>query len=86
MPSQKKAANVVGPQVQRLRYELELTQEQFAARCQVAGLDISRSTLAQIEAQLRCVTDKELFLLSRVLAVSTEHLFPAEMRRKKRLK
>jgi len=70
----KKVANIVGPQIQRLRYELGLTQEQLAARCQLKGFDISRGTLSQIEAQLRCVVDSELLLLARVLKVSTDEL------------
>jgi transcriptional regulator with XRE-family HTH domain len=72
----KAPANVVGPQVQKLRYELGLTQEKLAARCQLAGLDISRATLAQIETRLRCVTDLELFLLARVLKATTDSLSP----------
>jgi len=70
----KKVANIVGPQIQRLRYELGLTQEQLAARCQLKGLDISRGTLSQIEAQLRCVVDSELLMLAKVLKVSTDEL------------
>ena len=70
----KKVANIVGPQIQRLRYELGLTQEQLAARCQLKGFDISRGTLSQIEAQLRCVVDSELLLLAKVLRVSTDEL------------
>ena len=83
----KQPANVVGPLVQAVRYQLGLTQEELAARCQVDGLDISRGTLSQIEARLRRVTDAELFLLSLVLGVSTDRLFPEELllrRRRKR--
>jgi len=75
---QKKAANLVGPEVQKFRYQMGLTQEQLAARCQVIGLDISRGTLSQIEAQLRRVTDSELFHLSLVLGVATDRLFPED--------
>jgi transcriptional regulator with XRE-family HTH domain len=63
-----------------------LTQEQLAARWQLVGLDISRSTLAQIEAQLRCVVDSELFLLARVLQVSADSLYPEEMRKTRKRK
>ncbi|MGI8965261.1 MAG: helix-turn-helix domain-containing protein, partial [Limisphaerales bacterium] len=75
MTRKKKIANVIGPQLQKFRYKLGLTQEQFAARCQLNGLDISRGTLSQIEAQLRCVTDLELFRLASILKVSTDSLF-----------
>jgi len=81
MARTKTPANVIGPQVRKLRNELELTQDELAARCQLHGLDISRGTLSQIEARLRCVTDLELFQLSAVLKVPTDDLFPADMRR-----
>ncbi|TOA96746.1 helix-turn-helix domain-containing protein, partial [Vibrio parahaemolyticus] len=47
--------NVVGAQVRKLRKEQKLTQEQLSARCNVIGLDISRGTLAKIEAGVRQV-------------------------------
>jgi transcriptional regulator with XRE-family HTH domain len=82
MARKRKLANVVGPQIQKARYALGLTQEEFAGRCQLAGLDISRGTLSQIEARLRCVVDSELYLLAGVLGVSTDSLFPEEMQRR----
>jgi hypothetical protein len=65
---------------------MNLTQEQFATGCQLHGLDISRGTVSQIEAQIRCVNDSELFLLASVLGVSTESLYPANFKKTKRLK
>jgi len=79
----KKLANIVGPQVQKRRYQLGLTQEQLAAKCQLHGLDISRGTLSQIEAQLRCVIDSELLLLSRVLRTPLDGLLPPRVRRRR---
>ena len=61
-----------------------MTQEQFAARCQLAGLDISRSTLGQVEARLRYVTDEELMILASLLGVSVDHLYPGELTRRLR--
>jgi len=81
---QKRLANIVGPQIQRRRYEMGLTQERFAAKCQLHGFDISRATLSQIEAQLRCVKDSELPLLAEVLKVTIDSLFPPKARRRKR--
>ena len=81
MARTKTPANVVGPQVRKLRNKLDLTQEELAARCQLHGLDISRGTLSQIEARLRRVADSELFRLSVVLNVATDDLFPSEMRK-----
>jgi transcriptional regulator with XRE-family HTH domain len=84
MARTKTPANIVGPQIRRRRDELGLTQEEFAAQCQLGGLDISRGTLSQIEARLRCVTDDELFALARVLKVTTDSLFPAELKKPKK--
>jgi len=70
MARTKTPANIVGPQVRKRRSELDLTQEELAAQCQLNGWDISRGTVSQIEARLRCVTDDELFALARVLKVS----------------
>ena len=84
MPRTKTPANVVGPQIRKLRNKLDLPQEEMAARCQLVGLDISRGTLSQIEARLRCVSDSELFLFAQVFRVSTDDLYPPEMRRKLR--
>jgi transcriptional regulator with XRE-family HTH domain len=84
MARTRQPANVVGKEIQKRRYQLGLTQEEFAARCQLRGLNISRGTVSQIEAQLRCVKDMELFILASVLGVSTDSLYPASFRKSKR--
>jgi transcriptional regulator with XRE-family HTH domain len=86
MAKKRKIANVVGKEIQKRRYEMDLTQEAFASRCQLHGLDISRGTVSQIEAQIRCVSDSELFLLASVLGVSTESLYPPSFKKAKRKK
>jgi len=79
MPRKKFPANVVGPKIQKARGKLGLTQEEFVGRCQLAGLDISRSTLGQIEARLRYVSDEELIVLASLLGVTANDLFPEEI-------
>jgi transcriptional regulator with XRE-family HTH domain len=86
MAKTKTPANVVGKQIQKRRNELGLTQEQFAARCQLHGFDVSRGTISQIEAHLRCVRDRELELLADALGVSINDLFPTRAARKRKLK
>jgi len=66
----------VGKQVGLIRKSLGWNQEQLAARCGVLGWDISRGTLAKIEAQVRKVTDTELLLLAKALKVPVGELFP----------
>ena len=67
--------NVIGPQVRQLREQQQLTQEALAAKCNLAGWNISRGTLAKIEAKVRRVTDDEVVLLASVLKVDIERLF-----------
>jgi transcriptional regulator with XRE-family HTH domain len=83
MARTKTPANIVGPQIRKRRSDLDLTQEELASRCQLQGFDISRGTLSQIEAQLRCVTDDELLAMARVLNVTTDSLYPTEKRSRK---
>jgi transcriptional regulator with XRE-family HTH domain len=79
-----KAQNIVGPQVRKLRYGQNLTQDELAARCQRIGFDLSRGTLSKIEAGLRCVTDRELIDLAKALNVEIGQLYPpsSKVRRK----
>lgn len=72
-----KTLNVVGPQIRRLRSALNLTQEEFAARCGVLGWRLSRSTLAKIESQVRSVFDAELFVLAKALRTEIKDLYPS---------
>jgi len=71
-----KPQNIVGPQIRKIRYQQELTQEMLAARCARYDWDISRATLSKIEAQLRCVTDSELLVLAHALGVEIDELYP----------
>jgi len=82
MPRKQFPANIVGPQIRKARYQLGFSQEQLATRCQLLGLDISRSTLAQIEICVRFVSDQELLVLASTLGVATDDLYPAEMRKR----
>ncbi len=68
--------NIVGTQIRKLRFKKELNQEDLAAKCGVLGWDISRSTLAKIEAEIRCVTDRELWILAQALSARLEELYP----------
>ncbi len=67
--------NIIGPRVQQLRESQGLTQEELSARCNLIGWDISRGTLAKIEAQVRRITDDEVPLLAQALNVSIAQLY-----------
>lgn len=67
--------NIVGPIVKEIREGQRLTQESLAARCNLLGWDISRSTLAKIEVQLRRVKDTEAAMLARALKVDVGEMY-----------
>ncbi len=67
--------NIIGPKVRAIRESKHMTQGQFAERCQATGWNISRETLAKIEAQVRRVTDEEVVMLADVLKTSIQSLF-----------
>ncbi len=68
-------ANIVGTQIRAIRKEKNLTQEQLAAKCNLEGFDISRGTLAKIEAGVRQVIDIEIVLISKALNIGIDELF-----------
>jgi transcriptional regulator with XRE-family HTH domain len=69
-------SNLVGHTIRKLRVAREWTQEILAARCNLSGCDITRGTLAKIEAEIRGINDRELITIASVLGVSVEELFP----------
>ncbi|EIQ01441.1 putative transcriptional regulator [Opitutaceae bacterium TAV1] len=71
--------NIVGPQVSRFRNERGWSQAQLAARCQLAGWNVSRGIVAAIEGRVRWVGDFELMMLARVLKVAVDDLLPAKL-------
>lgn len=73
MPSPR---NIIGPKVREIRDRHGWSQEKLAAKCQMAGWDISRGIVAAIEGRVRWVGDFELVLLSHVLQVDVKELLP----------
>jgi DNA-binding XRE family transcriptional regulator len=74
--SMKRKSNIVGPKIRRLRNQRDLHQDDLAAKCGLLGWDLSRGTLAKIEAQVRCINDQELLLLAKALKVTVNDLYP----------
>ena len=64
----------VGQTIRKIRIERNLTQEQLAARLQVAGCDVTRSALAKIEVGQRHIYLDELKALRQILSVEYEQL------------
>jgi len=67
--------NIVGPQVRAIRESQGLTQEELVAKCNLLDWDISRSSYAKIESQVRRVTDSEVAFLAEVLDVEIDELY-----------
>ena len=67
--------NTIGPKIRNIREKQKLTQEQLVARCNLLKWNISRSTLAKIESQVRRITDVEVKLLATALKVPIQDLF-----------
>ena len=68
--------NVVGAEIRRCRRQLRWSQSRLAKHLQVAGLDLSRSSLAKIECGMVWVGDFELLYFARVLGLRVQDLFP----------
>ena len=66
--------NLAGSRIRKLRVADSLTQEQLAARCQAVGWDVTRGTLAKIEAGVRRLNDAEVAVLAKCLKVGTADL------------
>jgi len=68
MPASIQDASI-GRNIQKLRRKANLTQAQLVAKMQVYGCDMSRGTLAKIEAGIRRIYAEELKCLKAVLKV-----------------
>jgi transcriptional regulator with XRE-family HTH domain len=68
--------NAVGAQIRRLRDSQGISQQRLAALCSLTGYEITRSTLAKIEAGIRAVSDVELFVFAKALRLKMDDLFP----------
>lgn len=66
----------VGKRVQSLRKKNGWTQEQLAAKMQLAGCDMTRSALAKVEVGQRSLYPNEIKALLEVFRASVEELLP----------
>jgi transcriptional regulator with XRE-family HTH domain len=66
--------NILGDQLRKFRCASNVSQDAFAAACQLLGWDLARGTLAKIESGIRRVTDAEVVLLAHVLKVEPGEL------------
>lgn len=67
--------NRVGATITKLRKEKGWKQHELLAMVQVRGIDIGRSTLSEIEGQIRQVKYEELKIFSEIFGIPIDDLF-----------
>lgn len=70
--------NICGENIHAARRKLHLTQNDLAARLQLAGIFIERDSISRIEIGTRFVADYELRALSQILHVPVSVLLGME--------
>ncbi len=68
-------ANIVGKNIERLRKRKGIKQKDFIAKIQTMGCDMNPTSYSKLEGQLRSATDKEIYVISKILCVRMEELF-----------
>ena len=71
-------ANMVGRNIERLRKEKGYTQKDFIAQIQLMGCDMNPTSYSKLEGQVRVATDREIFVIAKILGVDMEKLFLEE--------
>ena len=68
-------ANMVGKNIECLRKKQGIKQKDFIAKMQIMGCDINPTSYSKLEGQVRSATDKEIYVISKILNVKMEQLF-----------
>ena len=71
-------ANMVGRNIERLRKARGFKQKDFIAKIQTLGCDMNPTSYSKLEGQIRSATDKEIFVIAKILGVPMEELFEEE--------
>lgn len=70
-----KADKSIGDNIRKWRSRKGMTQEQLSAQLQTHGCDISRGTLAKIEAGIRHISLDELQAIKAILEITYDDFF-----------
>ena len=68
-------ANMIGKNVEKLRKAKDIKQKDFIAKMQILGCDINPTSYSKLEGQVRSATDKEIFIIAKILDIPMERLF-----------
>lgn len=66
--------NVIGLKIKKLREDKNLSLEQFAKQLQLVGLDISKSSIQNIESGKRIVKEYEFYMFCKFFDMSMEEM------------
>lgn len=69
------AANMVGKRIEQLRKSQGIKQKDFIARIQIMECDMNPTSYSKLEGQLRSATDREIYVIAKILNVKMEELF-----------
>lgn len=68
-------SNIIGKNVERLRLERGIKQKDFISKMQTLGCDINPTSYSKLEGQIRMASDKEVYVIAKILGVSADSLF-----------
>ena len=68
-------ANAIGEKVEYLRKQAGIKQKDFIAKLQLAGIDINPTSYSKLEGQLRSATDKEVYMIAKILNCSISDIY-----------
>ena len=68
-------SNMVGKNIERLRKTRNIKQKDFVAKMQILGCDINPTSYSKLEGQVRSATDREIYVIAKILNVPMEKLF-----------
>ena len=69
------SCNMVGKNIERLRKKKGIKQKDFVSKMQIMGCDINPTSYSKLEGQIRSATDKEIFVIAKILGVTVDSLF-----------
>lgn len=68
----------IGINIRFIRESKNITQDELAAKLQIAGCDITRSAIAKIEVGQRHIYPDEILLIKEILQTDFEKIFYEE--------
>ena len=72
-------SKLVGQKVEQLRKARGIKQRDFISRMQTMGLDINPTSYSKLEGQIRIASDREIYVIAKILNVPIDDLFPADV-------